>query len=146
MFLSGAARPLPQRGEPRRALPARRADMPSALTASIPNLRSLTKLRFRSGQISKKRPERGVRDVFIPSLLLGVHGAHLAILAHALELDLAVDQREQGIVLADADVVARMDMRASLANENVAGEHELPVCALGADILMVISLPVRLLQ
>ena len=109
--------------------------MPSALTASIPNLRSLTKLRFRSGQISKKRPERGVRDVFIPSLLLGIHGAHLAILAHALELDLAVDQREQGIVLADADVVARMDMRASLANENVAGEHELPVCALGAEAL-----------
>ena len=54
-------------------------------------------------------------------LLLCVNGAHLAILAHALELDLTVDQSEQGVVAADPDVVAGMDVGASLANQNVAG-------------------------
>jgi len=69
------------------------------------------------------------------NLLFLVDGAHLAILAHPLELDLAVDLREQRVVAADADVVARMDMRASLANQNVAGQHELTVGALGAQSL-----------
>ena len=61
-------------------------------------------------------------------LLFSVHGAHLAILTHALELDFAIDQSEQRIVLADTDVVARMDVRASLANKNVASQNTyLPV-------------------
>ena len=68
-------------------------------------------------------------------LLYCVDRAHLAILAHALELDLAVNECEQGVVAADPDVVARMDVRASLADQNVAGQNELTVCALDAEAL-----------
>ena len=59
----------------------------------------------------------------------------LAILILALELYLAVYESEQGVVLADTDVVARMNVRASLTNENVASQNELTVSALGAKAL-----------
>ena len=68
-------------------------------------------------------------------LLLGVHGALPAILTLALELDMTVDQSEQGVVSADADIDAGMDMRASLANQDVAGQNELTVSALHAQSL-----------
>ena len=42
-------------------------------------------------------------------------------LALGRELDLAVDQREQRVVLAHADVHARMDLRAALADDDAAG-------------------------
>ena len=58
-------------------------------------------------------------------LLFRVDGALLAILALALELDVAVNQSKQGVVAADTDIDARMDVRASLANQNVAREDEL---------------------
>ena len=85
--------------------------------------------------LPKKKPRTGLVRGFYNKLLFCVDRAHLAILAHTLELDLAVDQSEQRIVLADTDVVARMDVRASLANENVASQNELTVCALGAEAL-----------
>ena len=56
--------------------------------------------------LSRKNPERDSFGVFTTKLLFCVDRAHLAILAHTLELDLAVDQSEQRIVLADTDVVA----------------------------------------
>ena len=69
-------------------------------------------------------------------LLLGsVDGAHFAILAHTLELDVTVDLSEQGVVLANADVVARMDMSASLTNQNIAGQNELTISTLRAQTL-----------
>ena len=69
-------------------------------------------------------------------LLLGsVDGAHFAILAHTLELDVTVDFSEQGVVLANADVVARMDMGASLTNQNIAGQNELTISTLRAQTL-----------
>ena len=40
-------------------------------------------------------------------------------------------------VITDANIVAGMDARAALANQNVAGQHELPVRALGAKALGV---------
>ena len=46
-------------------------------------------------------------------------------------------QSEQGVVLADTDVVARMNVRASLTNEDVASQNELTVSALGAKALGV---------
>ena len=58
----------------------------------------------------RKNPERVSFGVSC-KLLFSVDGAHLAILAHPLELDSAVDLGEQGIVLADADIVARMNVR-----------------------------------
>ena len=68
-------------------------------------------------------------------LLLGsVDGAHFAILAHTLELDVTVDLSEQGVVLANADVVARMDMGASLTNQNIAGQNELTISTLREEL------------
>ena len=60
-------------------------------------------------------------------LLDCVDRAHLAILTLTLELDVAVDLCEQGVVAADADIMAGMDVRASLANQNVAREDELEI-------------------
>ena len=41
------------------------------------------------------------------------------------ELDLAVDEREQRVVLADADVDAGMDRGAALADDDAAGANQL---------------------
>ena len=68
-------------------------------------------------------------------LLYSVDRAHLAIFAHALELDMTVNLCEQGIVASNTDIVARMDVCASLANQNVARKNELTVCALYAQSL-----------
>ena len=68
-------------------------------------------------------------------LLFRVDGALLAILALALELDVAVNQSKQGVVAADTDIDARMDVRASLANKDVASQNKLTVCALSAEAL-----------
>src|SRR5690606_3160172 len=46
------------------------------------------------------------------------------------ELDDAVGQREQGVVLADADVVARVVLGAALADDDVAREDGLAAVAL----------------
>src|SRR5262249_14015718 len=62
-----------------------------------------------------------------------------AILAEALVLDDAVDEREQRPVAPDADVRTGMDARADLADEDVAGAHLLPAVALDAA-----ALPVRI--
>ncbi len=49
------------------------------------------------------------------------------------ELDLAVFFREQRVVATDADVHARMKMRATLANDNVAGNNFLAAVDLDAQ-------------
>ena len=48
------------------------------------------------------------------------------------ELHGAVDQREQGVILAHADVIARVELGTALANENVAGLDQLTAVALDA--------------
>ena len=68
-------------------------------------------------------------------LLLSVNGALPAILTHTLELDSTVDQSEQGVVLADTNIGAGMDVGASLANQNVAGQNELTISTLAAQSL-----------
>ena len=69
--------------------------------------------------------------------LLGdlVHGDLLAVLAHALELHLAVHQGEQGVVGALTHVGAGVDVAAALTNQNVAGQNELTVGTLHAQAL-----------
>ena len=64
-----------------------------------------------------------------------INGCLLAILAQTLEAQDTIDLGEQSVVGADAHVGAGMDMSAALANQNVAGEHELTVSALGAKAL-----------
>ena len=72
---------------------------------------------------------------FMRTLLLGVHGALPAVLTLALELDGTVNQGEQGVILADAHVDTGMDVGASLANQNVAGQNGLTVGTLHAQTL-----------
>src|SRR5689334_17581267 len=52
-------------------------------------------------------------------------------------LDLAVDQREQGVVLTQTDVGARMPLGAALARDDVAGKHLLAAENLQAEALGV---------
>ena len=74
-------------------------------------------------------------SLLIRFLLLGVHGALPAILALTLELDGAVNQSEQGVILADTYIDTGMDVGASLTNQNVASQNELTVCTLDAQAL-----------
>src|SRR5690606_39030847 len=53
------------------------------------------------------------------------------------ELDLAVDQREQGVVAAEADAHARMELGAALADDDVAGLDGLAAVHLHAQVLRV---------
>jgi hypothetical protein len=68
-------------------------------------------------------------------LFSGGHDAHGATLLGALDGELhgAFGQREQGVILADADVFARVEFGAALANDDVAGEDELAAVALDAQ-------------
>src|SRR5438270_452025 len=53
----------------------------------------------------------------LPSAFLGVLNFHAtAVLAHALVLDLAGNQREQRVIAADADAFSRRDLRPALAH------------------------------
>ena len=76
------------------------------------------------------------RTDFLLNLLLDRVDAHtFAVLAHPLELDLAVAQSEQGVVAALAHVHAGVDVGAALTDQNVAGQNELTVAALHAQTL-----------
>ena len=68
-------------------------------------------------------------------LLLSVNGALTTILALALETDSAVNQSEQSVIAADTDIDTGMDVSASLANQNVAGQNKLTVSTLNAQAL-----------
>ena len=59
------------------------------------------------------------------------------------ELHGAFGQREQGVILADADVFARVVFGAALANDDVAGEDELTAVALDAKAFAFESRPLR---
>ena len=59
-----------------------------------------------------------------------VNGNLLSVTSETLELHLAVNEREQSVIGADAYVVARVNVRAALSYENVARENELSVSAL----------------
>src|SRR5687768_6352123 len=54
-----------------------------------------------------------------------------------LEFDRAVDQRIQGVVAAEADAAARMEARAALAHDDVAGLDRLAAIDLHAEVLRI---------
>ena len=58
-------------------------------------------------------------------------GAALVLASYG-ELHRAVDQREQGVILAHADVVARVELGTTLANDDVASLDQLTAVALDA--------------
>ena len=76
---------------------------------------------------------RGLRSHRIN--LVGVNADLLLILVLALELDLAVDERKQGVILADTDIVAGMDSGAALSDNDIAGNDGLTVSLLYAKTL-----------
>src|SRR5215207_6466865 len=55
----------------------------------------------------------------------------------ALELDRAVLEREDGVILVEADVVAGLVLGAALADDDAAGGDELPAKDLDAAVLRV---------
>ena len=68
-------------------------------------------------------------------LLGGVDRDLLAVLAQTLETDNTVSLGKEGIVGADAHVLAGVNVRAALTHQDVAGQNELTVSTLGAQAL-----------
>ena len=58
-----------------------------------------------------------------------------AVLAHALELYLAVYESEQGVVLTLTNVGAGMDLSSALSDEDISGQDELTVCSFDTKTL-----------
>src|SRR6478672_4894281 len=96
--------------------------------------------RMRSEGLHKRKtpPKRGSSRC-VETGLTGGDDVHRAALLRALgrELDLAVDQREQGVVAAKADAHARMELGATLADDDVAGFDRLATIDLHAEVLRV---------
>ena len=78
----------------------------------------------------------GIRNRYV---LVGVNGDLLAIPAHAFEFYDTLDQREEGVVLAAADVVTGVDLGAALTIDDIAG-----LDGLAAELLATESLTVRI--
>ncbi len=64
-----------------------------------------------------------------------VNADSLLAACDVLELDSTVDQSEQGIVLADSDIVAGMYSGSSLSDDDIAGFYSLSVGLLNAETL-----------
>src|SRR5690606_30701780 len=78
-------------------------------------------------------------DIAASRASAGGDDAHRATLLRTLdrELDLAVDEREQGVVAAEADAHARIELGAALADVEVAGFDRLATIDLHAEVLRV---------
>ena len=88
------------------------------------------------GKVKKKIPERPLGDLHCAITQRGKQKPAYD-LAETLETEHAALLGVEGIVRADTDVDARMDVGAALAHKNVAGENELTVSALGTKALGV---------
>ena len=58
-----------------------------------------------------------------------------AVLAHALELYLAVHEGEQGVVLTLTNIGTRVDLSSALSDKDVAGQNKLTICSLRSKTL-----------
>jgi len=58
-------------------------------------------------------------------------------LASRAEMDDAVDQREEGVILTDADVLTGHDSRTALADDDLTGAYLLSVTTLNAKIFWI---------
>ena len=89
-------------------------------------------------KISEFVPRKKKVALFSRTTLLFLINADLFFVsAHALEFNHAVFESEERIVSADADVVAGVDLRAALANDDTARKHRLPVLTLYAEAFRV---------
>ena len=73
--------------------------------------------------------------LFGSSFGLGIDADLLLGLAQTFELNDAIHLCVQGIIVADADILAGMEFSSTLTNENVSREHKLAICALYAKAL-----------
>lgn len=67
--------------------------------------------------------------------LTSINADALAVTAHALKLDPAVDQRKERVVASAADIDTRVNLSAALTDKDIAGKDILAVCALYAKAL-----------
>src|SRR3970282_102265 len=88
-------------------------------------------------QKRKTPPKRGLSNSFVDGSAGNDADGAAALRALHGELDLAIDQREQRVVAAEADAHARMELGATLANDDVAGIDRLATINLHAEILRV---------
>ncbi len=90
-----------------------------------------------SGRAKDLRP--AAKNVLVTDealrFLYRINGNFFAVFAHTFIVDGTIDEGIEGIVRADADVIAGMDVGTALAVEDVAGEDELAVGALAAEAL-----------
>jgi len=71
----------------------------------------------------------------LAKLFSRVNGNLLALFTHTLKLDATVNQSKQSIVAADPYILTGMNVSASLANQDVAGQYSLTVSTLYAQTL-----------
>src|SRR6185312_8771571 len=86
---------------------------------------------------TKTPPKRGLRCRVAKSLRLHDVDETAVLVAADSELDLAVDQREQRMVATQADAIARMELGAALAHDDVAGFDGLATVDLDAEVFRV---------
>ena len=95
---------------------------------------------MRKKSMKEKAPQTNVQGAPFASknlflLLDFVNRNLLAVTTHALEANNAGNLCKKSIVLADADIRARMDVSAALANQNVACRYNLTISTLYAKSL-----------
>ena len=91
---------------------------------------------------SKQKRKRVVRiktptALFYDTLICvnSVNADFLSSACHRFEFNLTVDEGEKGVIGATADVVAGMDLGASLTEKDVAGSYKLTVLSLDTETL-----------
>ena len=84
--------------------------------------------------MNEKRRLRNLVTVFFVYLVC-VNADLLLILGLLLELNLAVDQSKERVILTDTNVVTGMDGSASLSYDNISGKNSLSVSLLYAKAL-----------
>ena len=96
-------------------------------------------------KVNENRLHYTVGLVFCFGLLCvryGIYACLFLVFAHSFITNDAVYESEQGVILADTDVCARMNFRTALTNENVACEYGLAVAALRAKAFRFAVSPV----
>ena len=83
----------------------------------------------------KKKRSLSATPLMIKLRFYRVYANLLVVLALALKSDDTVYESEESVILSDTYVGAGVKLGTTLANENVAGENELTVSALGAKAL-----------
>jgi hypothetical protein len=83
----------------------------------------------------KKGYPLGIAFWFYKLLLNGVNRNLFPVLAHSLKLNFAVNKSIECVVRTDANIVARVNVRSSLAIKNIACKNELTVSSLCAKAL-----------